>query len=1671
MPAMLLGVLFDWPLAALGVAAGAASVPIIIHLLNRNRYRIVSWAAMRFLLSAQRKTTRRMRLEQLLLLAIRTTIVLLLVMAMACVMPWAESVWQRVFPHNVLQTSAANRRSHKILVLDGSFSMGVQLGGPTCFERAKNQAARILQESRAGDGYSVLLMTAPPRRIVSQPSDDAGKVADEIKALHLPHGNADLVATFHALDDILRQSPDKFQEKEVYFLTDLQRSTWTARQTADPAGSWQKIQAQARTIVIDVGQDGVGNLAVTGLALGAPLATTSAVTPIIATVHNFGAEAAQKVRADLRIGRARATESDPPFAWRTAGQELVDVGAGQSATITFAQRFTAPGEYAIQVRLEGDALDLDDSRYAVVSVKDSVPVMLVNGKPAVELFDRATEWLRDALNPYETGAVPGNVAARPKVLSESQFADVGLGDLAGFDCVFLCDVARLSPGEVRRLETHLRRGGGVVFCLGPDIDLEAYNRLLYSQGEGILPARLLSRQRSSGNRAFTLQADDDDFKQPPLDAFAADDDKISLFSVRFRQYIRAELPSKGGARKILSFMPSPPSGSDAPPSAGAKPGESTAALPLGDPALVWWTRYRGRVELLTSTVNMDWTSWPISPSFAPFMQELLHHAVAGRLREQSAVVGEILEEFFPAGAPGLDAKILTPDGRIEVTRTQDRDDAMVLRWADTDISGIYRATIGGNPRESLFAVNAPVATGPQQASESDLARTNKEELQAIFPGWELQVVSDPAQVVHAGGTPKGDGGGGAQHGVGEHVARTLLLIMLGLMLLEVVLAWRFGHHADGPGWVSGPVSLFRWPAILLAVVFGAAYLALTGVLIHAALTGDFLGFMPEAFRSDVEASLSIPPPTSGEGTRWRLEFLPFLRDAGTDPWLAVFLGLLAIIMIALVYRREGRTAGPRYKALLAGLRVCVIGLTLAVLLPEVQLIFERQSWPDIAILIDDSRSMGTVDQYRDPDPQQEVDRLAKVLKGAPATRLALAQALLTGAKPNWIESMLLDHQVKVHVYHCSARAGILACINEGDNPRELQQAIRAIQQLSPEGDSSQLGTAVRQVISDFRGSSLAAIIMLTDGVTTEGEELGHAARYAAQAGVPLFFVGIGSAQETEELRLHDLQVEDSVWVNDRLVFEARLTGKGYGNLAVPVILHEKDKKKVLASKLVKLDPTGKPAKFRLAYQPSEPGERVFVLEVSPEAKRIKATENTRLERTIFVRESRIIKVLYVEGYARYDYRYLKNLLERESTADPRNKTIDLRVLLLDADSEYPRLDRSALADFPTKIELNQYDVLILGDVDPTDRRLENHWQEVAEFVKQRGGGLVMLAGWRYSPHAFRTTPLADVLPIDVTGPEPAVEEDATGFRPELTPAGRLHPIFRFAPDEAENAAIWKQLPLLYWSSACYRAKPAAEVLAVHPRGSAGGTDGGAELDKSHPLVLQEFVGAGRVLFIGFDEIWRWRFRENELHFNQFWIQVVRHLARSSLGRTELRLDRQTPYRRGEPIKVMARFPDDAPLPAADADVLVRVIRKFETASGQAEEETQTVRLARVPGSRASYETILTRTPQGDYQFFLLANVGSAAKPRTDCRVLPPPGEMDRLQMNQAELERAAEISQGRFYNLAKAEHLLADLPPGTRLTLNSPQPPYLIWNHGILFALALGTLAAEWLLRKRRHLV
>ncbi len=1780
--APLFAFLFD-PFLAAAAAGGAVSIPIVIHLLNRKRYRIVPWAAMRFLLAAQRKTSRKVRIEQILLLIVRCLLVLLLLLAMCSVTGWAEKFWH-LFAPGGLAATGGTARTHKIIVVDGSLGMGLKVGDKDGFEKAKAAARQIVKESNGEDGFSVVLMAEPPRMIVpgptdaaepGWPSDNADSVLKSLDAMRPTHGNADLAATLNTVEDLLKASPRKYAEKEVYFLSNLQRATWLAQEGSTLEATVKSIKEQAPTAaVLDVGVDGADNLSVEGLAVADPTAVVGKPTLLQAVLHNFGA-ARRDAPVHFKIGKVAADGRSVDL--HDVGDPAVvkNIEDGETVRVSFQYPFPEAGDYVVEADAPHDGLEADDARRVVVSVKDKVEVLLVDGKPAARAFDRAAEWVRTALNPYpdDAAAREHDVVTRPTVINETKFADEGLGDLTPYDCVFLCDVPQVTDGEARRLLDHVRRGGGVVFVMGDRVDLKEYNTTLSPGGVGLLPVLLKEKQTQNSLYSFQLAPEPDFAAEPVFKAFTDSRPREMLQAVDFNTFVRvepapepAEPPTPGSSAKspphktasshtLLSFQPT------LLPGKAPDPDGKVVAPPPGPAVLAWNPPagkdsarrgpLRGRVVLVTTTHNGDCNSWATTPIFTPFIDRLMRFASAGRFREQSIQVGDPIELFL-ANAHGGAATIHFPAGRDKSAKEREEsvpiqrlDDGGVLRWTGADTAGIYRIDTGAAP-DHLIAVNPPAQNVTQKDSPSDPARATRDEVKNLFPKGYLQVVGDLHLVTHAPGAASV----GEPDPVGPWVAYILLLVVLVLVFCEVVMAWLFGHYSAVTPLeeeaARGTVTGRRWaltvlPLYIIAGLMGALLLFVGFVLVHNAITGDFLGFLPNGIRRWMESLQGVAAPADGESVRWNSEYAPFW-SAGGYPWLAGLVFGLGALGVLAVYFHEGRNIGVGRRLLMAGLRLGLLALLLLVLLPQLRVGFDRQGAPDVVIILDDSQSMSTVDHYLDAKMQQAADALSGQAAAAvkPATdalatgkdqgqtaamtaqagrgdRLCLAQTILTRSDPGWLNKLLTDKNVRLHIYGCS---GQLHRIADVASTKDLGAALTGIWKLDAQppaaprpgepapaatNDSTRLGAAVHQVLAEYGAVAPAAVIVFTDGVTTEGESLDHASEFAKSQGVPLFFVGLGDPNEARNIRLHNLTAAEVSYVNDTLVFDLKLKGVGYPGLTVSVVLKEKTKdgEEVERAKTdVTLPTANEDVDVHLQYKPTEPGERTFIIETPLQPEEADKEDN-RVEHKVSVRETKLIRVLYVEGYRRYEYHFLKTLLERESDRTKGNKTIQLKVLLMDADPEFAAQDRTALSEIPTKQELNAYNVIILGDVDPRpkgDNKMTEHLKDIAEWVTVHGGGLLMIAGERYAPFYYKDSPLKDVLPVDVVAdrlPDGGSVERTDGYKPDLSPEGQGHAIFRFDADLQKSGEIWKHLREMYWWSDVAVPKPGAAVLAYHPKALAPADrerDAGREPGRL-ALVVEHRVGVGSCLILGFNETWRWGFREDQAHYNHFWIQMVRYLSGNRPDRVEVLLSHddlaansaarspgeseEAPFRRGDPIKVTVRFPDDqAPggrdeAAALNAKVAVQVERLAPDGGGKP--EVRTMELSRTKGSLLpTYDALLTQTPEGLYRFSLQDSSLPEPRPSAECKVLPPLGEMDRLTMNQKEMEEAAQKTQGGFYTVANADDLLNDknLRTDVRVRHKSPaKTVWLFWAFPLFFLAALLMLTAEWILRKQKNLV
>ncbi len=790
--------------------------------------------------------------------------------------------------------------------------------------------------------------------------------------------------------------------------------------------------------------------------------------------------------------------------------------------------------------------------------------------------------------------------------------------------------------------------------------------------------------------------------------------------------------------------------------------------------------------------------------------------------------------------------------------------------------------------------------------------------------------------------------------------------------------------------------------------------------------------------------LGVAPAGAGEATNPHIRF--------DQPWsqtLLVFTVLSSAALIVWLYRREG-TASTASKLLLASLRVLLV-LVAIFMLSEAVLSVDRYGLPYLTILIDDSASQRIADQYEKPEVKAALKALAATKEDGEPTRLAIAKGLILKDRARLIRE--LERQHRVRLYRVSSAVQLLAEVNR---PGQVERGAELVRALEADGGQTRLGDAVRNVLTELRGAPPSAIIMLTDGQTTEGEPLSKASELAAKKGVPLYTVGLGSTEPAHDVELTELLVDDVVFVDDTVRFHAKLLARGLSGEKVTVRLKEldpgssgKSAEKELESKVVDAPKDGETERVELVYRPKSTGERTFIMEVDERPREIQS-DNNRIERVVTVRKEKL-RVLYVDSEPRYEFRYLKNYLERD-------ETIDLNVVLLSSDPEYSEQDRSALPTFPAaKNDLFAYDVVVLGDAD-TSFLSQSQMQNLVDFVTEKGGGVLFIAGELFNPLSYRGSPLAQLLPIELSDARnpTAVGTTVMSFRPELTLEGRSSPIFHFGDDDVSSMLIWEKLPELFWYFEAPRKKPAALVLAEHP--TATGSDGRL------PLVLYQFIGAGKAMFHAFDDTWRWRFRAGDKYFGRFWVQTLRFLARSRLvgqRQAEVQTDRRR-YQRGQPIQLRVRFPNPGLAPT-EGDIVVQVER-----SGQGPRKLS---LKLAPGTRNVFEGALPQAAEGEYQVRLMPPpVLEGSIPMASFRVEAPVNEFEHIEMNETELIRAASSTRGKFYTPLTAEKLLEHLPPPSKVPLDT-DPPIPLWNTWPVLALFLALITAEWVFRKRNQMV
>ena len=802
--------------------------------------------------------------------------------------------------------------------------------------------------------------------------------------------------------------------------------------------------------------------------------------------------------------------------------------------------------------------------------------------------------------------------------------------------------------------------------------------------------------------------------------------------------------------------------------------------------------------------------------------------------------------------------------------------------------------------------------------------------------------------------------------------------------------------------------------------------------------------MTETLTRALKWTLAAHHFPSEDGLERTLEFSP-----PWSAWVTLLLLLGAAFYIAAIYLRERPLRFSLFgvtlpltliRFLLVAARYALV-LILLFMLYECALRPYRTDRPELAVLVDISQSMAHRDQIIEGKQSRAWIQRAVDAGFEKPSRLDLAKTFFLERDGQRLRQLADNYKLKVYFAGDSLR------------PVDIDQAdLRNVLRDTDASDhSSRLGDNLHSVLQSQRGRSAAGVVMLSDGVTTEGLAIRDAAAYATQRHTPLFLVGLGSHQNPPDVIVSDMLADDVVFVHDILYFDVKVTAHGYEGREAEMQLRMQGRNEPLSQKMFRLDSDSASQRVRIPFQPTKKGNYEFVIESVPLVGEV-TQENNRLTANVSVRDDKI-NVLLVQAYPNYEFRYLKNVLSRAEDS------ISLTTVLQDADFDYASVEDTAQRVVPlSRDELFRYDVLILGDADPAQLSATTQ-QNINDFVKDKGGGMIMVAGPKHTPSAYRDTPLADLFPMNLNTITVPRESDLReeGFRMRPTHLGLATPPLQLSSNPTESLQIWRNLPRLIWLLEASQWKPSVRVLTEHPHKT--GYDG-----RNLPVILMHYVGAGKVVSHMTDETWRWRYRVGDVFFTRYWLQTVRYLSRSKLwGRdraAELTTDRKI-YQKGDAANFRIRFLDDRQAPSQDDGVSL-VVKRHRGRQRQ-------VQLHRSNRSRGVFEAVVTQLPEGKYHAWMTTPSLEGDAPSADFEIHSPLGEFARLAINADEMRQAAELSRGRFYTLANMERVLHDLPAGKSVRIES-YGRHTLWNSWIIASLFVVILTGEWLLRKRAGL-
>ena len=642
----------------------ACGIPIALHFFYRSRYRTVPWAAMKFLLASIEQTSRRLRFQELLLLALRVTVLALLALALARPSTTAA------------RGDAQGDAVDAVLLMDTSLSMAARDGvappdpgsdpylsalkqfaaadgSVTRLDRAKAAALAVLGSLPMHSTAQILTVSDRAELLGPQtPShlDQARQLVSELEATQL---GSDLLPGVSEAAGVLRrgQAPNK----ELYLFSDMQKRGWEA-QAATLAEKLQDIHGFARVHLVHCATRNPDNAAIVGITPQSSLRTGERADFAL-MVRNTGAGTLRNLSVSLEVDGKTAERDTRP---------LDELKPGETRAVLLTGLLDRPGRRILTARVRPDDLDADNRFDQVIVVHDQVGVLLVDGAPDDrEPRSAGSFYLQHALNlPALTTTAS---RASPRLLANK---DLCILVNTRLEPAARNDGENLSPEFLKTLAGFVREGHGLLIFAGNHVDPETYNRLLYEQYR-LLPARILRIAEAPADKPWTL--DRQSAEAHPFAKFREEEGYAGVDRIEVRRALELEKPTEAPGsldetRVLLRYSNGMPA-----IASRKRPGE-------------------GEVLLFTTSISDPrWTDWFIAPAFVPFVQVSLNYLLQGQPQAHNRVCGERLHWQAPAFGASTTYDLVRPNGEhVRLGHPETIAGRPLVTAEDTARAGVYR---------------------------------------------------------------------------------------------------------------------------------------------------------------------------------------------------------------------------------------------------------------------------------------------------------------------------------------------------------------------------------------------------------------------------------------------------------------------------------------------------------------------------------------------------------------------------------------------------------------------------------------------------------------------------------------------------------------------------------------------------------------------------------------------------------------------------------------------------------------------------------------------------------------------------------------------------------------------------------------------------------------------